>query len=379
MKKTLVALAAVAATASFAQSSVVLSGNFDVAGSSSTGTLARAQGTTFSTLMGTSSTTSLKITATEDLGGGMKAMAMYELDPRSLINDSTALTLTGDTATSAAASSSVRSTLTGLSRHEAYVGLSGGFGTIKLGAANSPSLDVNGASSPLGTGIGSAYTANGGTNTNWSSMMNTRYSRSFKYESPVINGFQFSAQYAPGNDQTNSTTSTPLSIPNNRQGTEIGLKYSVGNLNLAYANVAQAAQTNATGWYVVGAAGPYAATNTNALGANYQMSNITVYAGVMNGNLLAATTIANTASAMRGAIKANFGNVDVMAQYTEVTANTGTSNANVTQKTTGARIDYNLSKTAAAYIGYEAYDSGASSANQQNLTSIGLRDRKSVV
>ena len=45
----------------------------------------------------------------------------------------------------------------------------------------------------------------------------------------------------------------------------------------------------------------------------------------------------------------------------------------VEAKVTGLRADYNLSKTAAVYIGYENYDTGAATANEAKLTSIGLR------
>jgi predicted porin len=40
---------------------------------------------------------------------------------------------------------------------------------------------------------------------------------------------------------------------------------------------------------------------------------------------------------------------------------------------TGLRADYNLSKTAALYIGYESYDNGAATANETTATAIGLR------
>jgi len=270
MKKTLVAMAAIAATASFAQSSVVLSGNLDGAYVSRTGTVARQAGTTFTTGVGTSSTTSIKLTATEDLGAGMKAVAMYELDPRSLIDDSYAVNLTPNASGSTTTGNTaiVAATVTGLGRHEAYVGLSGGFGQIQLGAPNAPSLDVNGASSPLGTGIGSGYTAYGTSGTNWNSALNTRYSRSAKWISPTMNGFTLSVSYAPGNDQSNTAVSSNLGVPNARQATDVGIKYSNGPLNVAYAYVTQGSQTNHTGWFGVNSGSatlPYASTSVNAL------------------------------------------------------------------------------------------------------------------
>ena len=87
MKKTLVALAALAATASFAQSSVTITGNLDFAYSNTTGTSLTNNGTTFATTTGTGSTSVINLDAIEDLGGGMKATVHYGLDPRTLAND----------------------------------------------------------------------------------------------------------------------------------------------------------------------------------------------------------------------------------------------------------------------------------------------------
>jgi predicted porin len=373
MKKTLVALAAAAATGAFAQ--VTLSGNLDVAYASSTGTVKNTNGNTFTTTNGTSSTTGIKLTATEDLGGGLKATAMYELDPRSLLNDSLGVTHynTANGSTTTGSTASIASVVTGLSRHEYFVSLSGSFGTVKLGAPNSQSLAVSGISSPLGTGVGSAYTFNGGSGTNWSQFANTRYSRSVKYESPNINGFEVAIQYAPGNDRTNeANTSSVLTIPNARAATDIGVTYTNGGLKLAFATVNQQAQSNGMSYTGIAAANSDA-TVSNSYAASYNFGTISAHLGVASGNTVTATTVAIKGSAMRGAIKANLGKVDLTAQYTEVITNTGTSNANVSAKTTGFRADYNLSKTAATYLGYESYDSGATANNQQTIMSVGLR------
>ena len=81
MKKSLIALAALAATASFAQSSVTLSGAVDVAYAtkavtSGTGTnLGKATGVS----EGQNTANRINFTMTEDLGGGQKAGAMVEM------------------------------------------------------------------------------------------------------------------------------------------------------------------------------------------------------------------------------------------------------------------------------------------------------------
>jgi len=371
MKKTLVALAAMSAVASFAQSSVVLSGNFDFASVSKSGTVANANGNTVTTGMGTSSTSTIKITATEDLGGGLKAFGMYELDPRTLSDDSLGVNLQSNTFSTAGSTTSAVSTNTGLARGEAYVGLSGGFGMVKLGAINAPGQDAVGGASALGTGIGSGYQINAATNSGIQAAFNVRYGRSLRYDSPKFNGFGVAVQHAPGNDLDSATDSTALAIPNNRNVTEFGLTYSNGPLNLAYANIAQAKQNNITGFYTpTSSSYPAAATNTNIFSGSYNVGSLTGYATIVNGNGLAATTTALTVNGFRGALKVNMGKVDLIGQYTEMKVNNGVETIS---KVTGARVDYNLSKTAAAYLGYESADTGAASANQLNIMSLGVR------
>lgn len=366
MKKTLVAMAALAATASFAQSSVVLSGNLDAAYVSRTGTLTGGNGSTITTGVGTASTSAIKISAMEDLGGGMKMTVQYEIDPRAVTDDTATQVLAYNSVAVAGASVSVSSTNKWWGTHEIFVGLSGGFGNIQLGSPNSFSLTTHGASSPLGTGIGSGYTANGATNTGWAYLSSTRYVRSAKYTSPDMGGLTVGVLYAPGNDQTAVAATTAISVPNNRQTTEIGLNYSKGNLNASFANIQQAAQTNATGYLATGT-GSLVATNANVLGANYKMGNLTAYLGMGSGTRITGSATAVTQSNSRAALKYSMGNIDLIGQYTQ------TESAGVTTKVTGARADYNLSKTATAYLGYEAFDNGSASTNQLNILAVGLR------
>jgi len=373
MKKTLVALAAIAATASFAQSSVSITGNLDFAYSSGTGTLASALGSTISTGRGTSSTSGIKLTAIEDLGGGMKLTAQYELDPRAIADDTaTQVFNQNNSAANSANTPTTSSTLKMLGTHEIFVGLSGGFGNLQLGQPNSFGLTTHGASSPLGTGIGSGYTANGAGSTLWSKLTSTRYARSAKYTSPNMGGLTVGVLYAPGNDQSVTVgTTTALTVLNGRQVTEIGVNYSKGDLNVSFTNLQQAAQTNALGYYGSGTANGVA-TNANVLAANYKIGNLTAYLGMGSGRTISVSSTESTQSQSRGALKYTMGNIDLIGQYTSVeSASSSTNSGKAT--VTGVRVDYNLSKTGAAYLGYEAYDSGATTANQLNLVSVGLR------
>ena len=381
MKKSLVALAALAATSAFAQ--VTLSGNIDFANASVSGSQLLARGTTISQTTGTSSTSVLNIRAVEDIGGGMKVTGHYGLDPRSLANDAYAVTNTTtnlDTTTASATTKVAASsnTATGLSRDELFVGIEGAFGNLRLGSPNSIGLNSFQVSSPLGTGVGSSYTGGGTSGTMTNSYVQTRYSRSVRWDSPVINGFQAAVLYAPGNDQTAVVTSNAgvaLLIPNARTATEFGLRYTNGPLVASYASVEQAAQTNNLGWYGASStgAGPIK-TKVNLINASYNLGATTVYAGWNDGDALASAATATPTKGQRLAIKQDMGTVVLIAQQSTQTSTTSNTKATVT----GLRADYNLSKTAAAYIGYENWDTGTAYADKlttgtRKITSIGLR------
>jgi predicted porin len=380
MKKTLVALAALAATSAFAQSTVTLSGNMDFAGASISGTQTLAKGQTVSTGVGTSSTSVINLIAEETVTGGFKITAKYGLDPRGLSNDSLAVTNGGFTTASAV----VANTTTGLARDEAFIGISGGFGNLRLGAPNSIGLNSFQVASPLGTGVGSGYTGGGTAATMTNSFVQTRYSRSVRYDSPSFNGITVSALYAPGNDaagylSSTGTNGTALLIPNARTATEFGLRYAAGPLTVSYAYVEQAAGTLTAGWYGTSS---YAAltttafvkTATNMLNASYVMGNTTVSAGWNDGETLASTTAAVPTSGYRAGVKHTMGAIDLMASYTQQKSTTSDVKATVT----GLRADYNFSKTAAVYVGYENWDTGATYANSlttgtRKIASMGLR------
>lgn len=121
MKKTLIALAVLAASgAAFAQSSVSLYGIADIA-------LTKAKGTSAQLTSGGVSGSRLGFKGTEDLGGGLKANFLFEEGI-----DLTTGALKGN----------------GFNR-QAYVGLSGGFGEVKLGNVYTAYDDISGATNPV--------------------------------------------------------------------------------------------------------------------------------------------------------------------------------------------------------------------------------------
>ena len=314
-------------------------------------------------------------------------------------------------------------TATGLSRDELFVGAAGSFGNIRLGSPNSLGLETFLNASPGGTGIGGGYTGGGTAGTMTNSFVQTRYNRSARYDSPVMSGFSASLMYIPGNDQaaayaanvTGSTGAvTPASvvpyaylIPNARSGSEYGLKYANGPLTVMYTNISQGLQINSTGYYRTGSSTAGAKTSANFITAQYAMGNTTFYVGMNDGQRLAPVgsldaTATNTVDSKgkRFAIKQVVGDVDLMATLTtqealgitNVTyaAPTSTTSATTaaTQYTTavlkakvlGLRAQYNLSKTAAVYAGYEKYSTGAAydatalgSTGDRTIASMGLR------
>jgi len=437
MKKTLVALAALSAVSAFAQ--VTLTGNMDFAGAKVGGSQLWAMGSTFSQTVGTASTSVINISAVEDIGGGTKVTAWYGLDPRTLSNDAYAVTNntgavtnTGSQACSAASGALAATasaacvlgtvggqanTPTGLSRDELYVGIEGGFGKIRLGSPNSIGLETFGNASPGGTGIGGGYTGGGTAGTMTNSFVQTRYSRSARYDSPVMSGFSASLMYIPGNDQTAVTTgvattsattgATTPTLPvanlilNARAASEFGIKYANGPLTVMYTNISQGLQINSTGWYANGSNTAGLKTSANFITAQYAMGNTTFYAGMNDGQRLAPLGSAGSSATAtvdskgnRYAIKQVIGQVDLMATLTTQEALGVTAIASGTPASTGAnyttsvikakvlglRGQYNLSKTAAVYAGYEKYSTGAaynttapSSTGDRSIASIGLR------
>jgi predicted porin len=358
MKKTLIALAVLAASgAAVAQSSVTISGLLDFAAGQVGG---NSKGTTISTRDVTSATSVIRITAVEDLGGGMRATVNFGLDPRQLANDN-----------NLGSTTAAGSTNNSFNRDETFVGLSGGFGNLRLGSPNSIGLTTFLAGSPLGTGIGSGYAATG---LDYSAI---RYDRSARYDSPAINGFTLSALYAPGGDQgANALVSF---IPNNTAVTEIGLRYAKGPLTIAFANVSQAAQTNAAAATVLPAVPAVSVkTSSNILAASYVMGATTLSAGWNDGDARAraATATARTSEGYRFGVAHTMGAISLMASYGA--QETQTATATPKETVMGLRADYALSKRTVTYVGYESYDTGVAAAGTpitgtRKIASVGVR------
>ncbi len=288
-----------------------------------------------------SATSNITFNAVEDLGGGMRAQAFYSIDPRTFVNDGGAL-----------------------GRHESYVGITGGLGQIRLGSINTASLGAFGASSPLGTATGSAFawieSASGGA---------VRFNRSVRYDTRNVNGFAASITYAPGNDD--ASTAAGGATPIGQEVTDVGLTYSKGALNVAFSSLQRSAVTGGTASQVK--------STYNVLAANYTMGALRVFAGYGDGDKSsqapATVNIVNTTGGLdskvtRVGASYAMGAVTLLGQYATAEIGTGANNK---RTATGLRADYALSKRTVAYGAYEAFDSGAATANKVNTLAVGVR------
>ena len=348
----------------FAQTTVTLTGTMD--GSFVNYNL---KGNSVSSVIGSggSATTAVIFSANEDLGSGSNAFFQYEIDPNlsetSNRTAGTSATGTGSNITSSAGNG------------QSFVGMSSAsLGSIKFGTPNLTTLGASGdGNGGFATAIGSGYRI--------SSFDAVRLQNSMKYESPVIQGFQAAIVYSPKNAlQTNATgvglTGNLQNQSNGRDGaTEIGLLYANGPLSMKYAalNMSQFAKvqmatdpdlstTGAT--WTSRPTGQTFKLNTLSVkyAVNSQLTANLFYQTVASDSLVAAVSAAETTAVYdrkTTGISASYAVTPVvtfMANFASVKNGSSVSNsgtANATTNVTGLGVDYNLSKSAAAFIRYE--------------------------
>ena len=206
MKKTLIALAAVAATsASFAQSTVTLSGTVDV------GIEKRFSGDATRMTPNRNGTSNWTLSGAEDLGGGLKAVFQVSTSFNS------------DTGTV--------SSVDGLGNNGMFVGLTGGFGTLRAGRpVNTLYGNVLLANGTKGVSAHDANTVLNGNAT--ASAKNSNASSSVyvpnavQYHSPRFGGVQVQLEYAPSESVA----------AGNKAGKALGVRYDGGPLSVTFVN-----------------------------------------------------------------------------------------------------------------------------------------------
>lgn len=244
-------------------------------------------------------TSQISFKGVEDLGGGLKASFLIEND------------FTAGVAGSWNAGGG-----------ELFAALAGGFGTLKAGAPNTPTLTAQAASQPFGTKIGGGFAL---TNSG-----KVRNSNTVMYSSPAFSGFSVSIA---NSFKTKADTNPAKDIDEVAGITDIGLTYANGPLVAGFTNykaaktVAAASKTdnNLYATYDLGVA---------KLGAGYYTQKQTALADAQGYNLSVAVPM---------------GAVTLMANYGSLNSKLA-SNKDATIVALGAK--YSLSKTTSLYGRY---------------------------
>ncbi|QHE77616.1 porin [Hydrogenophaga sp. PBL-H3] len=216
MKKTLIALAAVAATsASFAQSTVTLSGTVDV------GLEKRFSGDALRMTSSRSGTSNWTLSGAEDLGGGLKAVFQV----------STAFNADDGTLTAANT----------LGNNGMFVGLTGGFGTLRAGRPVNTlygnAMFANGTKGVSLHDSNSVVNGNAAANAKNSGASNSVYvPNAVQYHTPRFGGVQVQFEYAPSES----------SAVGNKAGTGIAVRYDGGPLSVSFTNYTGAKAATST-------------------------------------------------------------------------------------------------------------------------------------
>jgi len=225
MKKSLLALAVlgVFASAASAQSSVTLSGGVDL------GVIYK--GPTKDWTMGTSGSSAsfFTLSGSEDLGGGMKAFFLMNHRFRPNTGE---INVAGN----------VAGTSPQYFWRQSWVGLSGGFGDVRLGKMLMPLQDFNGGFEPWfgGDTVGATHT--GGP------VATVRATNAIYYRSPSMGGLQLHAGIgaAEGQIAAECGSCTPL---NKERPMGLGLRYDAGPLSAAVAFDRNTADFDTVGLY----------------------------------------------------------------------------------------------------------------------------------
>ena len=320
MKKTLIALAAVAATgAAFAQSTVTLYGQADAALSSVksttnklTGLLGAGRGSNFVGFMGT-----------EDLGGGLKANfkleAGYNLDNGTGAATNTnnqanggAVVVTGATAAAVIAGTpNARPSLGGAQgltfNRWSYAGLSSGFGEVRVGREYTPtfqavlSADFLGANGVQNTLFQTLYIGQANSHATATSASN-----GISWESPRVSGLQAKAQMFYG-ETTPGLTSANIQTGKSGDGTSFRLDYTQGPVNAGYA-AQETKGTSKEGNSVTGVGAVPGKYSVDTMYAKYDAGVAIIAVAQVTEKMVTAGTTSSTAAAVAGDLK-NVSNV----------------------------------------------------------------------
>jgi predicted porin len=362
MKKTLIALAALAAFGS-ASAQFAVKGNFDIGVISS-----KTDGTADAGLAvkgGGYATNTLNFQAGTDIGGGLKGFGEFELG----------FYPTNDNG------------LGGSWTRVGKVGLTGGFGTIALGNDWSPfdyaiidSMDAQHISAYAAAWNSSQnlHGDNGNTGPNGSGSVNG----SIIYHSPEVGGLSFYGQYAPKKNP-DPVTAAANGVDANYYSFNVA--YNAGPLSVAAAteHVATVIGQNAGASAILANLGVAAPTggNTDAwvINGSYDLTAVKLFGGVTGGtiNLLNAAGGSNSAkeTGYQLGLSAPAGKATVAAGYALKKTTVDGVNGDQTLSSFGAQVLYPLNKVGTVYAGGYKLTNKTTSIADANTTYLtaGLR------
>ena len=314
MKKTLVALAALAVSSAFAQSSVTISGVADV-GLVYTDSNAGNQGTEKYAL-GAGNNNRIIFSGVEDLGGGLAATFAFQLrlDPTTGTNERGGSS-TGNLGTSVGAPAAAP-TSRPLFQGESTVGLRGGFGSVKLGRwLTALQLPNGGIIDPWGvTTVGGNVYARGFAS-DYVQGGEGRVGNMIFYSSPNFGGFSANVSLgflkgptggrhsAIAGVYSNGPINAVLGYERNRFGDsllQLGANYDLGvaKIYAGYGNIKGGDAAERAGQtYFATASGPQVAVGGNikdySLGVNVPLGAATIRAGYSRFNETGAASAKN--------------------------------------------------------------------------------------
>lgn len=330
MKKTLIALAALAATGAFAQSTVTLSGTMDIGLENVNQYASQVQ-------TSRNGTTNITFAGTEDIGGGLKARFFVSTAFDSSFDDAgkslkgtisnavapgTVPTL--DTVGATNAQAGTGAGVTGIGNNGMYVALDGGFGSVVAGRPKSVIYDM--AQIANGTKGVSGFA---GTNT--VTFANVYTANALQYVSPTFGGFSAALEY------------NAAEVLGAESGASLGLKYANGPLTLS------AVQSNQKSTATTGTI-DYSA-KVSQFAASYDFKVAKVFLTTQN-------EIQSTTAAQVLGVSAPVGaNGLVWAQY----GNKVKAHGDI-QTIVGLGYKHNLSKRTQLYVNYGSRNDAAVSA-----------------
>lgn len=383
MKKTLVALAALASVSAFAQSSVTIDGYID-RGFAVTNNTNNAKD--LKAVSSNAGTTTIGIKGVEDLGGGMKVGFSVNTDwadVGGLTQDGTEIATASTTYLSA--SGNVVGQSGAFANSQSFLEFVSNFGTIRLGSPNNDILTnaISIASPAFSTGIGSAYssswsTHNGlGTGTTGSGGIVTavaasatgagargiRQANTVKYISPAMNGVQVSYTNAEPNSNSGTSTIDTVGV------TEMTVRYTNGPLDVMYNSLEYKVGSGTAplnGGLTLGTSSRH-----TLLGGSYQVTPaLKLHAG-SGASTASSASIADGTSTQMG-VTYNMGQFTILAQTAKFNDK---STNNYDRKMTGLGVDYNLSKTSRVYYRMDNLNlstNAAASGSQISRAAIGV-------